>query len=105
MSTNFLPLPSSGFTILMPKQQTAPSQGFLPCFYNKPDFGINQEVFLLSYSKYATAFALHYVEILYKRLPDKTRQIPQNPAYSPLFPNLFSGLITLNKSRRYCNSL
>jgi len=43
--------------------------------------------------KYATDFALHYTEALYKRPPGKSRKIPQNPAYSPLFNNLFSGLL------------
>jgi len=34
MGTNFLSLPSSGFTGLRPKQQPAPSHGFLPCINN-----------------------------------------------------------------------
>jgi hypothetical protein len=46
MGTNFLSLPSGGFTVLKPKQQTAPSQGFLPCIYCIPGKSIIQGAFL-----------------------------------------------------------
>jgi hypothetical protein len=50
MGTNFLPLPSGGFTVLKPKQQTAPSHGFLPCKNNISDLCFDQCFFLLTKS-------------------------------------------------------
>jgi len=47
MGTNFLPLPSSGFTVLRPKQQTAPSHGFLPCINDISACGFDQGIFAL----------------------------------------------------------
>ena len=47
MDTNFLPLPSSGFTVLKPKQQTAPFHSFLPLINDISAYGFDQGFFLL----------------------------------------------------------
>jgi hypothetical protein len=48
MGTNFLSLPSSGFTGLRPKQQPAPSHGFLPCINNISACDFNQQFLFLT---------------------------------------------------------
>jgi len=45
MGTNFLSLPSGGFTGLRPKQQPAPSHGFLPDIKNIPAHDFDQLFF------------------------------------------------------------
>jgi hypothetical protein len=49
MGTNFLSLPSGGFTGLKPKQQPAPSHSFLPDIKDIPTHDFDQRVFAVEY--------------------------------------------------------
>jgi len=78
MGTNFLSLPSSGFTGLSPKKQPAPSHNFLPKINIKTSFGISQQSFLI---KIARAF-------YYTICKAFTFSIPINPAKFLKFPSI-----------------
>jgi len=54
MGTNFLPLPSGGFTGLRPKQQPAPSHNFLPYKNDISACNFDQRFFLLTEMSFYT---------------------------------------------------